>query len=118
MTTFPSSPLASNPIDDSPPEWSYDYRPYQLQDGTELPAFEIYDHRGEKLFDTNEDLSLAQQEAAAQLAVAAPALHAALTECLRLLADFDVSPGDEGDVYRYGLSVLAMCPARTRAEET
>lgn len=90
--------------------WTCEYSPYRTNHGHEVPAFEVFDANGIKLFDTNEDLPVDMQEAAAQLASAAPALRDALTECLRLLADHDTSPGEEGDVYRQGLAVLSRCP--------
>jgi hypothetical protein len=66
----------------SPAPWQVEYSPYTLQAagtvGKELPAFEILDAEGSKLFDTNEDLPSEIQEANACLATAAPALLEAL----------------------------------------
>ncbi|WP_254508994.1 hypothetical protein [Anatilimnocola floriformis] len=31
----------------SPAPWSYDYSPWRLQDGRDLPAFEIFDAEGD-----------------------------------------------------------------------
>jgi hypothetical protein len=90
--------------------WTCEYSPYHTTDGREVPAFEVFDADGNKLFDTNEDLPADTQEPAAQLACAAPALRDALAECLRLLADHDESPGEAGEVYRQGLAVLSRCP--------
>lgn len=95
------------PVEDA---WTCEYSPYHTTEGRELPAFEVFDADGTKLFDTNEDLPVDIQEAAAQLASAAPALRDALAECLRLLADHDESPGEEREVYRQGLAVLSRCP--------
>ena len=48
----------------SPAPWSYEYNPYTMSESvreanpaadTEIPAFEICDTDGNKLFDTNED---------------------------------------------------------------
>ena len=41
-----------------------------------------------------------------QLMVAAPRLLTALTDCMRLLADYDEHPGEEGDIYREGIAAL------------
>jgi hypothetical protein len=100
-------PESVEPVDNS---WTCEYSPYHCSDDREIPAFEVFDATGNKLFDTNEDLPVDTQEAAAQLASAAPALRDALTECLRLLTDHDESPGKERDVYRHGLAVLSRCP--------
>ena len=60
----------------SPTPWSYEYNPYRVrrgQDGieSELPAFEVFDDDGDKVFDTNEDTPAEQQEANAVIAVMA-----------------------------------------------
>ena len=48
----------------SPAPWSYQYSPYTVRDpgtdatstfGDELPAFEVFDADGNKVFDSNED---------------------------------------------------------------
>jgi hypothetical protein len=78
----------------SPAPWSYEYSPYTLRAagtgdtdtvGTEIPAFEIYDAEGNKVFDTNEDTSAEMQEANARLATAALELLAALQYSLEYL---------------------------------
>ena len=46
--------------------------------GSEIPAFEICDAEGKKIFDTNEDTPSELQEANACLATAAPAMLAEL----------------------------------------
>jgi hypothetical protein len=73
----------------SPSPWSYDYSPYTLQrtgaDDRELPAFEIYDAEGNKVFDTNEDTPCELQEANACLARAAPDMLEALLQAQRAL---------------------------------
>jgi hypothetical protein len=66
----------------SPTPWEYEYNPYTVRAGgdgaeTELPAFEVFDDHGNKVFDTNEDAPAAEQEANARIAVGAPALLAA-----------------------------------------
>lgn len=38
----------------APAPWSYDYNPYLLKDGTEIPAFEICDADQNRLFTTEE----------------------------------------------------------------
>ncbi len=71
----------------SPAPWSYDYSPYTLRVpgnddtdpvGAEIPAFEVCDAEGNKVFDTNEDTPCELQEANARLASAAPAMLEAL----------------------------------------
>jgi hypothetical protein len=56
----------------SPAPWSYEYNPYMMSTvaraarksaDTEIPAFEICDADGNKIFDTNEDSPQALQEA-------------------------------------------------------
>ena len=70
----------------SPAPWAYEYSPYTRQrgdDAAELPAFEVFDAEQNKVFDTNEDMPPAIQEANARLATAAPAM----LEALRLAQD-------------------------------
>jgi len=60
----------------SPMPWSYEYNPYRVRrepDGieSELPAFEVFDNDGDKVFDTNEDTPAERQEANALVAVTA-----------------------------------------------
>ena len=90
----------------APSPWSYDYNPYYLQDGTEIPAFEICDADQNRLFTTEELTPEDLQEGNARLAASAPCLRDALRECMRLLADLAESEGEEGDAYRAGLAVL------------
>lgn len=97
------------PTRHSPAPWTYDYNPYRLQDGSELPAFEVFDAEQDKIFDTNEDSPEELQEANARLASHAPCLRDALRECLRLLADFEEAEGDEGEVYPAARDILAEC---------
>lgn len=71
------------PIKRSPAPWGYEYSPYSahpIDGGPEVErlAFEVFDNDGNKVFDTNEDASPEQQEANARMAVAAPALLAAV----------------------------------------
>jgi hypothetical protein len=91
----------------SPAPWSYEYSPYRRQDGREIPAFEVYDAHGDKVFDTNEDTPCELQEQNARLAAAAPSLRLALSESVRLLADFEGADGEESRAYRNGLVALA-----------
>lgn len=90
----------------APSPWSYDYNPYYLQDGTEIPAFEICDADQNRLFTTEELTPEDLQEANARLAASAPGLRNALRECVRLLADFAESDGEDGDAYRAAVAVL------------
>lgn len=96
----------------SPAPWAYEYSPYTLQNGRELPAFEVFDDDGNKLFDSNEDTPEALQEANSRLASAAPSLWAALRECVRLLADHSDSDGEEGDAYRFAVEALELAVSK------
>ena len=100
----------------SPAPWSYAYSPYTVRDtgtdststvGDELPAFEIFDAEGNKVFDSNEDTPPDLQEANVCLASAAPRLLTALITCANLLADYDESDGEEGQAYREALAAIA-----------
>ena len=100
----------------SPAPWSYQYSPYTVRDsgtdatstvGDELPAFEIFDAEGNKVFDSNEDTPPDLQEANVCLASAAPRLLTALITCANLLADYDESDGEEGQAYREALAAIA-----------
>lgn len=51
---------------------TYDYSPYQSQQGEEIPAFEICNEEGEKVADTNENQPCEYQEAIAALFAASP----------------------------------------------
>lgn len=95
--------------------WSYGYSPYTVRNtdiddpnaiGQELPAFEVFDAEGSKIFDTNEDTPADLQEANACLAAAAPAMLAALMDCTRLLADYDEHEGEEGEAYRAAVAAI------------
>jgi hypothetical protein len=99
----------------SPAPWSYEYNPYTMSKvarvasndaDTEIPAFEICDAEGNKIFDTNEDSPQGLQEANARLAAAAPGLLLSLIECANLLADYDVSDGEEGEAYRRAIAII------------
>jgi hypothetical protein len=105
----------------SPAPWSYQYSPYTVRDagtdatstiGDELPAFEIFDAEGNKVFDTNEDTPADLQEANALLASAAPRLLASLITCAHLLADHDESDGEEGQAYREALAAIVEASGR------
>ena len=99
------------PENHSPAPWSYEYNPYAMnvasdEPDTEIPAFEIFDADGNKIFDTNEHLPQKLQEANACLAAAAPELLLSLIECANLLADYDESDGAEGIVYRRAIAII------------
>ncbi len=49
------------------PQFTCGYAPYTGQDGTEIPAFEIFNEAGEKVAETNEHLPISQQEEVATL---------------------------------------------------
>jgi hypothetical protein len=105
----------------SPAPWGYEYSPYTVRNpgidttstvGDELPAFEVFDADGKKVFDTNEDTPADLQEANARLASAAPRLLASLITCANLLADHDESDGEEGQAYREAVSAIAEATGR------
>ena len=104
--------------DHSAGPWAYEYNPYTVQRGDEpgvdLPAFEIFDADGTKLFDTNEDMPSEVQEANARLASAAPELLAVLDRCAILLADYDEQDGEEGDTYRDAIAVITAATSGRR----
>ena len=66
----------------SPAPWQYEYSPYTVRHGdnagTEIPAFEVFDADGTKVFDTNENTPSELQEANARLASTGPQMLAAL----------------------------------------
>ncbi len=116
MPTSPTDPAPKY----SPAPWAYEYNPYTVRSGdappdsgTELPAFEVFDDDGNKVFDTNEDMPAEVQEANARLGAAAPRLLAALVRCANLLADFDESDGEEGQAYREALAAIQEATERT-----
>jgi len=103
----------------SPAPWSYEYSPWKVRSehdargvGAEIPAYEIFDAEGDKVFDTNENSPADLQEANACLAAAAPRLLASLITCANLLADYDESDGEEGDAYREALAAIAEATGR------
>jgi hypothetical protein len=100
----------------SPAPWSYEYSPYTVRNpgthgtkkvGDDIPAFEVFDADGTKVFDTNENTPADLQEANACLGSAAPRLLASLITCASLLADYDESDGEEGDAYREAVAAIA-----------
>jgi hypothetical protein len=95
----------------SPAPWAYEYSPYQGRNG-EIPAFEIFDADGNKVFDSNEDTDAGLQEANARLGSTAPRLLAALVVCANLLADYDDAQGEEGDAYREALAAITEATGR------
>jgi hypothetical protein len=102
----------------SPAPWSYDYSPYRVRrepDGieSELPAFEVFDDDGNKVFDTNEDTPSELQEANAYMGASAPRLLASLVTCANLLADYDEADGPEGEAYREALAAIDEATGRT-----
>lgn len=105
----------------SPAPWGFEYSPYTVRNpgahgtknaGDDIPAFEIFDADGNKVFDTNEDTPADLQEANACLASAAPRLLASLITCANLLADYDESDGEEGEAYREATAVIAEATGR------
>ena len=115
MQTPPADPAPTY----SPAPWAYEYNPYTvgladspLDRGAELPAFEVFDDDGNKVFDTNEDMPAELQEANARLAATAPRLLASLIRCAELLADFDASDGEEGQAYREALAAIHEATGR------
>lgn len=103
----------------SPAPWGYEYSPYTVRSeysplgvGAEIPAYEIFDAEGNKVFDTNEDTDAELQEANARLGSTAPRLLAALILCADLLADYDEAEGDEGDAYREAKATVAEATGR------
>lgn len=97
----------------SPAPWSYGYSPYTVRSehsplgvGADIPAYEVFDARGNKVFDSNEDTPAALQEANACLASAAPRLLASLITCANLLADYDESEGEVGQAWREAVAAI------------
>ncbi len=97
----------------SPAPWGYGYSPYTVRSedsplgvGAEIPAYEIFDANGDKVFDTNEDSPGDLQEANARFAAGAPRLLASLVTCANLLADYDESDGPEGEAFREALDAV------------
>jgi hypothetical protein len=103
----------------SPEPWSYEYSPYTVRSehsplgiGADIPAYEVFDADGNKVFDTNEDTPADLQEANACLASAAPRLLASLITCANLLADYDESDGEEGQAWREALAAIDEATGR------
>ena len=101
----------------SPAPWSYEYSPYRSRRGedgieSELPAYEVFDADGSKVFDTNEDSPGELQEANARMGAASPRLLASLVTCANLLADYDESDGPEGEAYREALAAVTEATGR------
>ena len=103
----------------SPAPWAYEYSPYNVRSGNsplgvevEIPAYEVFDDDGNKVFDTNEDTPGELQEANARLGAAAPRLLAALVTCAKLLADYDEAGGPEGEAYREALAAILEATGR------
>lgn len=97
----------------SPAPWSYIYSPYTVTSvasplgiGADIPAYEVFDNDGNKIFDTNEDLSDELQRANARLGAAAPRLLASLIVCANLMADYDESEGEEGEAHREAVAAI------------
>jgi hypothetical protein len=105
----------------SPAPWDYEYSPYTVRNpgthgtkkvGDDIPAFEVFDSDGNKVFDTNEDSPAELQEANARMGAAAPRLLASLVTCANLLADYDESSGEEGDAYREAIAAITVATGR------
>lgn len=104
----------TNGQEHSPGPWSCEYSPYTITSdasplgaGSELPAYEVFDAEGNKVFDSNEDSPAELQEANARLASAAPRMLSSLITCANLLADYEESDGEEGEAYRESLAAIA-----------
>jgi hypothetical protein len=102
----------------SPAPWAYEYNPYMVTSkysplaiGSDIPAFEVFDNDGNKVFDTNEDTPEELQDANARLGSTAPRLLASLIACVNLLADYDESDSAEGEAYREALAAIAEAVA-------
>jgi hypothetical protein len=107
--------------DHSPEPWAYEYSPYTVRNpgthgtkkpGDDIPAYEIFDADGNKVFDTNEETPAELQEANARLGSTAPRLLAALITCANLLADYDESDGEEGEAYREAIAAIEEATGR------
>jgi hypothetical protein len=103
-----------SPLPHSPTPWGYEYSPWTVRSehdprgvGAEIPAYEIFDEDGNKVFDSNEDTDAELQEANARLGSTAPRLLAALIVCTDLLADYDEAEGEEGEAYREAVAAIA-----------
>jgi hypothetical protein len=103
----------------SPAPWGYEYSPWTVRSehdsrgiGAEIPAYEIFDADGNKVFDTNNDTPGELQEANARLGSTAPRLLAALIVCANVLADYDEAEGEEGEAYREALASIAEATGR------
>ena len=103
----------------SPAPWGYEYSPWTVRAehdsrgvGAEIPAYEIFDADGNKVFDTNNDTPGELQEANARLGSTAPRLLAALIVCADLLADYDEAESEEGDAYREAVAAIAEANGR------
>jgi hypothetical protein len=111
----------------SPAPWSYQYSPYTVRNtgadatssvGDELPAFEVFDADGTKVFDSNEDLPANLQEANACLASAAPRMLAALEKLVPLFCELldDLEDSDDRDSHPLiveARSAIAQATGRT-----
>jgi hypothetical protein len=108
----------------SPAPWNYEYSPYTVRPensplgvDSEIPAYEIFDDDGNKVFDTNEDSPGELQEANARIGAAAPRLLASLVTCANLLADYDESDGPEGEAYREALAAIGEATASVTVDD-
>jgi hypothetical protein len=100
------------PMNHSPQPWAYEYNPYTAQEGSEIPALQVNDADGNKVFDTNEDDPADVQEANARLGGTAPRLLASLITCANLLADHDASDGEERAAWREAVAAIAAATGR------
>ena len=73
----------------TPGPWIYEYSPWRAQDGSEIPAFEIYGE--EKVCDTDENRPSEEQEANACLIASAPELYDALLYFFNIMHDYESS---------------------------
>ena len=99
----------------TPKPWAVAYSPYTLQDGTELPAYEVIG--SEKICDINENLPGDEQQFYAFLIATAPDL---LDTLIALVSQINSLHGEsscidedlqQGPNYRRALSIIAKAMA-------
>ena len=112
--------VAITDTEHSPAPWRYEYSPWTVRSehdtrgvDAEIPAYEVFDAEGNKVFDTNENSPAQIQEGNARLGACAPRLLAALVTCANLLTDYEESNGEEGDAYREAIAAIAETDVET-----
>ena len=122
LARFPRSALMSDKPTHSPAPWGYEYNSYTVRAagdsadavGTEIPAFQVFDAEGNKVFETNEDTPSELQEANARLATAAPQMRDALKLAQQALNTAPRFRVGETDSYKIA-SVVDKAPCRRRS---